>query len=60
MYDFYPEWGPSRNRDEAEQMTPSRRRRYWQALPQEQHRARVGAAVAVATRDDDRGRPDDN
>ena len=52
MYDFYPEWGPSRHRDENEQ-TPTRRTRYWREP------ALVGAGV-VGGRDADRDRPDDN
>jgi hypothetical protein len=52
MYDFYPEWGPSRHRDENEQ-TPTRRTRYWREP------ALVGAATAGG-RDADRDRPDDN
>ena len=49
MYDFYPEWGPSRHRDENEQ-TPTRRARYW----------REPALVGAGSRDADRDRPDDN
>ena len=45
MYDFYPEWGPSRHRDEHD-ATPVRRRRYWQA--------------DTEARDADVQRPDDN
>jgi hypothetical protein len=53
MYDFYPEWGPSRHRDEHEDQQPTRRARYWR----EPALAGVGAAEA---RDADRERPDDN
>ncbi|WP_309649643.1 hypothetical protein [Nocardioides sp.] len=62
MYDFYPEWGPSRHRDQNEQ-TPTRRTRYWREP------ALVGAGAAAAptgartgadSRDADRDRPDDN
>ncbi len=45
MYDFYPEWGPARNRDDDDR--PSvRRPRYWHAGPE--------------ARDADYDRPDDN
>ena len=47
MYDFYPEWGPARNRDEHEPQPVVRRPRYWTA----------GAAEA---RDGGSQRPDDN
>jgi len=62
MYDFYPEWGPSRHRDQNEQ-TPTRRARYWREP------ALVGAgaptagtavSVGAESRDADRDRPDDN
>ena len=54
MYDFYPEWGPSRHRDESDQ-TPTRRPRYWREP------ARVMAmAGGPEARDADPARPDDN
>ena len=55
MYDFYPEWGPSRHRDETDR-TPTRRARYWREP------ALVGAGVGAASdsRDGDGDRPDDN
>jgi hypothetical protein len=46
MYDFYPEWGPARNRDD-ENRPVMRRPRYWSA----------GTAEA---RDAESQRPDDN
>ncbi len=55
MYDFYPEWGPSRHRDE-EQQRPTRRARYWQPQPMQQM-SRAGAPEA---RDAEGDRPDDN
>ncbi len=56
MYDFYPEWGPSRHRDETDSATPTRRPRYWRAP------VLVGAGVGAGaeSRDGDRDRPDDN
>jgi hypothetical protein len=59
MYDFYPEWGPSRHRDEQDSQPPTRRARYWR----EPALAGVGAGVgagAPEARDADRDRPDDN
>ncbi len=49
MYDFYPEWGPARNRDETEPQPAVRRPRYWTS----------GGGAAEAR---DRGfqQPDDN
>jgi hypothetical protein len=55
MYDFYPEWGPSRHRDEQDGEPPTRRTRYWR----EPALAGVGAGAPEA-RDTDRDRPDDN
>ena len=52
MYDFYPEWGPARNRDEREAQTV-RRPRYWPAT-------RPGPGGAVGARDGELPRPDDN
>jgi hypothetical protein len=51
VYDFYPEWGPARNRDEHEPPAAVRRPRYWPAS------AMAGGPDA---RDADRQRPDDN
>jgi hypothetical protein len=45
MYDFYPEWGPARHREQSEQQ-PQRRPRYWSA--------------PTVNRDGDAERPDDN
>ena len=60
MYDFYPEWGPSRHRDE-EQQRPTRRARYWQPQPMQQQMARSAAgAGAPEARDAEGERPDDN
>jgi hypothetical protein len=56
MYDFYPEWGPARHREQDEAQPPMRRMRYW----------RGGTAPAMATaggadpRDAAWERPDDN
>ena len=47
MYDFYPEWGPARHRDDHEPQPYQRRPRYWSA----------GATVA---RDTDTELPEDN
>ena len=47
MYDFYPEWGPARNRDEDSAQPVERRPRYWTGGPAE-------------ARDADFRRPDDN
>jgi len=53
MYDFYPEWGPARNRDEREAQTV-RRPRYWTTTLD-------GVAGAAAeARDGELSRPDDN
>jgi hypothetical protein len=58
MYDFYPEWGPSRHREDDEQRA-ERRPRYWQPAPPVL--AMVGAgAGAPEPRDADGDRPDDN
>jgi hypothetical protein len=63
MYDFYPEWGPARNRDEDE-APPARRTarhsaRYWTNDRHDRGPAMVGAARAE-TRDGEGARPDDN
>ena len=59
MYDFYPEWGPTRHRDTAEPQPVQRRPRYWQA-----DTSAGGAVLAMAgapeARDGDGVRPDDN
>ena len=58
MYDFYPEWGPTRHRDADEPQPLQRRPRYWQDRPS------AGPALAMAgapeARDGDGPRPDDN
>ena len=64
MYDFYPEWGPARHRDENEQ-TPTRRARYWhEPAPAGPTPAMAGFAVGARAgadaRDTDGDRPDDN
>ena len=59
MYDFYPEWGPARHRDE-EQQRPTRRPRYWQPQQMQQQMARTGTAGGPEARDADGTRPDDN
>jgi hypothetical protein len=46
MYDFYPEWGPARHREQSDQ-EPLRRPRYW-------------GATTTVSRDGDPERPDDN
>ena len=59
MYDFYPEWGPARHRDENEQ-TPTRRPRYWREPALAGAGApTAGTAVSVGAeaRDADRDRP---
>lgn len=54
MYDFYPEWGPSRHRQDDDQADdPVRRPRYWR----EPAMAMAGAPEA---RDSAEERPDDN
>ena len=58
MYDFYPEWGPARNRDEHEFRPVERRPRYWQP-ESTRHRAPAMAGGPEA-RDADFQRPDDN
>ena len=59
MYDFYPEWGPARNRDEHE-ATPMRRRRYWQSDTTRHRAPATGPARGPEARDADFQRPDDN
>ena len=54
MYDFYPEWGPARHRDEHEPPVTVRRPRYWRAP------AMASAAGGPEARDADVQRPDDN
>jgi hypothetical protein len=53
MYDFYPEWGPARHREDEPQS--ERRARYWQDA--ERTPAMAGAPEA---RDAEAERPDDN
>lgn len=47
MYDFYPEWGPARHRDDQDPEPPHRRPRSW-------------SATATMTLDPEGERPDDN
>jgi hypothetical protein len=54
MYDFYPEWGPARHRDETEPQPAVRRPRYWRAP------AMAALAGAAERRDAAGERPDDN
>ena len=54
MYDFYPEWGPARHREDEERR-PTRRARYWQPQP-----AMAAVGAGTEARDADRDRPDDN
>jgi hypothetical protein len=54
MYDFYPEWGPARHREDDEQRT-ERRPRYWQPTP-----PALAMAGARQPRDGEGERPDDN
>jgi hypothetical protein len=71
MYDFYPEWGPTRHRDSDDQQPAQRRQRYWQAgspsptpSPTPSPMPSPGPAFAMAggpeARDGDVLRPDDN
>ena len=59
MYDFYPEWGPARNRDEHE-AAPVRRRRYWQPETAHHRAPAMAFAAGPESRDADVQRPDDN
>ena len=59
MYDFYPEWGPARNRDGDEPQPAVRRPRYWQTDTSQRVHARVGA-TGPEVRDAHFQRPDDN
>jgi hypothetical protein len=57
MYDFYPEWGPARHRDETEPQPAVRRPRYWRAPAM----AAMTAMTSTAEpRDAAWERPDDN
>jgi hypothetical protein len=47
MYDFYPEWGPARHRDDPQPQPAQRRPRYW-------------GATATVARDDESEQPEDN
>jgi hypothetical protein len=47
MYDFYPEWGPARHREDTDTQPAERRPRYW-------------AATATVARDGESETPDDN
>ncbi len=55
MYDFYPEWGPARHRDQDDAPQPARRPRYWGA-----DRVPAMAMAGADRRDAVRERPDDN
>ena len=57
MYDFYPEWGPARHREDDEARAV-RRPRYWQ--PSAPALAMTMAGGAPERRDGDGERPDDN
>jgi hypothetical protein len=57
MYDFYPEWGPARHRDETEPQPAVRRPRYWRAPAMA---GMPGMAGAAEPRDAAWERPDDN
>lgn len=59
MYDFYPEWGPTRHRDTDEPQPLQRRPRYWQDCPPS-GAAVLAMAGAPEGRDGDGLRPDDN
>ncbi len=59
MYDFYPEWGPARNRDEQD-ATPTRRPRYWQPQSGAHRAPAMAGARGPEARDGDWSRPDDN
>jgi hypothetical protein len=57
MYDFYPEWGPARHRDETEPQPAVRRPRYWRNPAMPGVPAMAGAAER---RDAAWERPEDN
>jgi hypothetical protein len=60
MYDFYPEWGPARHREQDEPQPAVRRARYWRPG----HAPAMAPAMATAggaePRDAAWERPDDN
>ena len=58
MYDFYPEWGPARNRDERDARPAERRPRYWQTATGPQRA--MALAGGPEARDGELDRPDDN
>jgi hypothetical protein len=64
MYNFYPEWGPARNRDEHDHRPAVRRPRYWQSAAGPQRATAMAASMAGSggpeARDSDVDRPDDN
>jgi hypothetical protein len=60
MYDFYPEWGPARNRDENEPQPVVRRPRYWVPATDAAKVPAMAGAGAPEARDSEFGRPDDN
>lgn len=47
MYDFYPEWGPARHREQVDEQQQQRRPRFW-------------SATATVSRDGDPEQPEDN
>jgi hypothetical protein len=57
MYDFYPEWGPARHRDEGDAQPPQRRPRYWAPATDARVPAMAGGPNAG---DGDMQLPDDN
>ena len=63
MYDFYPEWGPARHRDQDEAQPAVRRPRYWHAGRAPAMARMAGSVAAGSTaepRDAAWDRPDDN
>jgi hypothetical protein len=59
MYDFYPEWGPARHREDDETRAV-RRPRYWEPTPPALVLAGSAAGRAPEARDTDGELPDDN
>ena len=60
MYDFYPEWGPARHRDETEPQPAVRRPRYWREPAMAGMAGMTGMTAATEPRDAAWERPDDN
>ncbi len=65
MYDFYPEWGPARHRDDTDPQPAVRRPRYWRAPAMAGTAAMSGGMAGGMTgtagpRDAAWERPDDN